>query len=180
MALAAALSGACATAARSRPQPFPGAVSAARPGSAEAPAAAVPAREADSPASMSPTAAGLIASATGLIGTPYQFGGHSPATGFDCSGLVSYVAALHGIALPRIAAQQYTAGSAIDRDEVAAGDLVFFSTVGPGATHVGIVISTGAEPRFVHAPADGASVRIERFDTPYWQKRWVGARRILN
>ena len=179
IALATTFSGACATAGATRPQPFPSAVGAARSASSEAPAAAVE-RVPSPPASTPLTASALIASALDLVGTPYRLGGQTPATGFDCSGLVSYVTALHGIALPRTAAQQYGAGSAVDRDEVAAGDLIFFSTVGPGATHVGIVISTDGEPRFVHAPADGASVRIERFDTPYWQKRWVGARRILN
>ena len=176
VAIATALSVACATTAQTRPQPFPGAAGIARPGPAGAPASGV----AGIPAPISATPSTLIASAIGLVGTPYRFGGQSPATGFDCSGLVTYVAALHGIGLPRTAAQQYGAGSAINREDVTVGDLVFFSTVGPGPTHVGIVISTGGEPRFVHAPADGASVRIERFDTPYWQQRWVGARRILN
>ena len=128
---------------------------------------------------VSASAARLIESAVALVGTPYRLGGQSPDTGFDCSGLVSYVAAQHGIALPRTAAQQYGAGRAVDRDDLAAGDLVFFSTIGPGATHVGIVIVTDDELKFVHAPADGASVRIERLSTSYWQRRWVGARRIL-
>ena len=128
---------------------------------------------------MSASASQLIASAVALVGTRYRLGGQSPETGFDCSGLVSYVAAQNGIALPRTAAQQYGAGRAIDRDDLASGDLVFFSTIGPGATHVGIVIVADDELKFVHAPADGASVRIERLDSPYWQRRWVGARRIL-
>jgi cell wall-associated NlpC family hydrolase len=128
---------------------------------------------------MSASAARLIESAVALVGTPYRLGGQSPDTGFDCSGLVSYVAAQNGIALPRTAAQQYGVGRAVDRDDLTAGDLVFFSTIGPGATHVGIVIVSDDELKFVHAPADGASVRIERLSTSYWQRRWVGARRIL-
>lgn len=177
--IGAALSGACATTARIRPEPFPGAAAAGRraPTSVET---AGPAPAAQPPAPVSASASAFITAAVELVGTPYRLGGASPEAGFDCSGLVSYVAALQGISLPRTAAQQYGAGTAIDRAEVAVGDLVFFSTIGPGATHVGIVVSSGPDARFVHAPADGASVRIERFDTPYWQRRWVGARRILS
>ena len=177
--LAGVFASACATAAYSRPAPFPGApvpASTASPSSASA----EPTRASEVPVAPSDIAARLIDSATSLIGTPYRLGGQSPSTGFDCSGLMSYVAALHGIGLPRTTALQFGAGEAIDRDQIAAGDLVFFSTIGPGATHVGLVIAAGSEPRFIHAPSDGASVRIERFDTPYWQRRWVGARRILN
>ncbi len=177
-AVAAVLTGACATTVRARPEAFPGAANTTRhaPSGVETP---VPGPAAPPSATISATAATLIAAAVELVGTPYRLGGQSPEAGFDCSGLVSYVAALQGIRLPRTVVQQYGAGSAIDRADVAAGDLVFFSTIGPGATHVGIVVSAGSDPRFVHAPADGASVRIERFDTPYWQRRWVGARRIL-
>ena len=177
--IGAALGAACATSARTRPEPFPGVATAARraPSSVET-ARPAPATQPSAP--VSATASALIAAAIELVGTPYRLGGQSPDAGFDCSGLVSYAAALQGISLPRTAAQQYDAGTAIDRADVAAGDLVFFSTIGPGATHVGIVVSTGPDARFVHAPADGASVRIERFDTPYWQRRWVGARRIIS
>lgn len=177
--IGAALGAACATSARTRPEPFPGAATAARRASSSVETAG-PAPAAQPSAPVSATASAFIAAAIELVGTPYRLGGQSPAAGFDCSGLVSYAAALQGISLPRTAAQQYDAGTAIDRTDVAVGDLVFFSTIGPGATHVGIVVSTGPDARFVHAPADGASVRIERFDTPYWQRRWVGARRIIS
>ena len=62
--------------------------------------------------------------------------------------------------------------------DLAPGDLVFYSTIGPGATHVGIVLP-GDGSRFIHAPADGSVVREERMDTPYWEHRWVGARRVF-
>ena len=173
--LLGALTGACATAAQTRPAPFPRAATVGSTGDIRG--ASLP--EAAPSVGISASASRLIASAVALIGTRYQLGGQSPESGFDCSGLVSYVAAQNGLALPRTAAQQYGAGRAIDRDELATGDLVFFSTIGPGATHVGIVIVADDELKFVHAPADGASVRIERLDSPYWQRRWVGARRIL-
>ena len=172
----AAFAGACATAAHTRPAPFPGA---SRPAAPAAASQTPSTTDAGAPVITHALAARLIESAIALVGTPYRLGGQSPETGFDCSGFVSYVAAQQGIALPRTAAQQYGAGRAIDRDELVSGDLVFFSTIGPGATHVGIVIVADDELKFVHAPADGASVRIERLATPYWQRRWVGARRIL-
>ena len=127
----------------------------------------------------SPVVTAILDSARSLVGTPYRFGGASPAEGFDCSGLVRYVAKLHGIELPRTVAEQFGAGQVIDHSALTPGDLVFYSTVGPGATHVGIVVAAGNEWKFVHAPADGSTVRIERLDTSYWQQRWIGARRVF-
>jgi cell wall-associated NlpC family hydrolase len=123
--------------------------------------------------------AAILETAFGLLGTKYKFGGTTPDTGFDCSGFVGYVLRQHGIDMPRTVAEQFSAGRPVAQDDIQAGDLVFFTTTGPGATHIGIVVSAGAEWKFVHAPADGASVRIERFDTGYWQQRWIGARRIF-
>jgi cell wall-associated NlpC family hydrolase len=123
--------------------------------------------------------AAVLETALGLLGTKYRYGGQTPDTGFDCSGFVSYVLRQHAVDLPRTVAEQYAAGRSVAQDEIQAGDLVFFTTTGPGATHVGMVVSTGARWEFVHAPADGASVRIERFDAGYWQQRWIGARRVF-
>jgi cell wall-associated NlpC family hydrolase len=177
-AVAAALlmaAAACATSGGATPAAFPGA-SGSRPAVHEA------RRAADVPPPISPPSAavdGILESARSLVGTPYRFGGASPAEGFDCSGLVSYVARLHGIVLPRVVADQFAAGRAVDRRDLAPGDLIFYSTIGPGATHVGIVLDSNGALRFIHAPADGSSVRVERFDTPYWESRWVGARRVF-
>ena len=175
--LAAALpvaAAACATTGGPTPAAFPGAGS--RPVVSDA-------RRPVDTASTTPTPStavnGILESARSLVGTPYRFGGTSPAEGFDCSGLVTYVARLHGILLPRIVSDQFAAGRAVDRSDLAPGDLVFYSTVGPGATHVGIVLESNGTLRFIHAPADGSSVRVERFDTPYWESRWVGARRVF-
>lgn len=92
---------------------------------------------------------------------------------------MSYVAGLHGILLPRVVADQFVAGRSVDRNKLTPGDLVFYSTIGPGPTHVGIVLESSGTLRFIHAPSDGSSVRVERFDTPYWESRWVGARRVF-
>jgi len=158
------------------PAAFPGA-----PGSRPAAHDGLPsATPSSGPAPLSSATVGAILdSARSLVGTPYRFGGESPADGFDCSGLVSYVARLQGIWLPRTVADQFAAGRAVDRRNLAPGDLVFYSTIGPGATHVGIVVENSGSLRFIHAPADGSSVREERFDTPYWERRWVGARRVF-
>ncbi len=121
--------------------------------------------------------AAVVESATRLEGTPYRNGGADPS-GFDCSGLVQYVFAQRGVALPRSVRDQFQAGLAVPRDSLIAGDLVFFSTTGPGPTHVGIVIDE-KDLSFVHAPSGGGVVRVERLGADYWARRYVGARRIL-
>ncbi|HXT69529.1 MAG TPA: C40 family peptidase [Vicinamibacterales bacterium] len=124
-------------------------------------------------------AAAILQTAFDLLGTKYRFGGQTPDTGFDCSGFVSYVLRQHSIDVPRTVVEQFGAGRTVAQDDIQPGDLVFFTTTGPGPTHVGIVVATGARFEFIHAPADGSVVRIERFDSGYWQQRWIGARRVL-
>jgi cell wall-associated NlpC family hydrolase len=125
-------------------------------------------------ATASPAVADLIATALTLRGTPYLNGGTDPS-GFDCSGFVQWVFARHGTGLPREVRDQYRVGRNIDEDEVKPGDLVFFETVAKGASHVGIAIGNG---EFVHAPSSRGVVRVEKFTSAYWAKRWVGARRV--
>jgi len=120
---------------------------------------------------------GLLQTATALLGAPYRFGGTTPQSGFDCSGFVRYVFQQYRVDVPRTAAEQFRVGRDVDATHVASGDLIFFSTTGPGATHVGIVVDPEAHT-FVHAPGTGAVVRIERFDTPYWDSRTLGIRRV--
>ena len=86
-----------------------------------------------------------------LVGTPYRFGGTTPQSGFDCSGLVAYVMGLQAVPLPRSVPEQYRRGRAVSRNRLKPGDLVFFTTTGRGATHVGIV-TDAAQAEFVHAP----------------------------
>ena len=126
------------------------------------------------PAVVAPSA--LIQTALSLEGVPYQWGGDQPSTGFDCSGFVQYVLGQHNIAAPRTAAEQFLIGKQVELDQLRAGDLVFFSTVAPGASHVGLVVSS---EEFVHAPAASGVVRVERVRAPYWLARYVGARRIF-
>ncbi len=113
------------------------------------------------------------------IGTPYSWGGDD-AEGFDCSGLVLYVfREIAGLELPRTARAQRTAGESVaGKQELRPGDLVFFATRGRGVTsHVGIYIG---QNKFVHAPRRGTKVRVDEMKNPYWNKRYVGARRYLD
>ena len=115
----------------------------------------------------------VIGTALSLRGAPYAWGGATPR-GFDCSGFTHYVYAQHGVILPRVAAHQYRIGDAIAPQELQPGDLVFFSTIAPGPSHVGLVIGDG---RFIHAPSERGSVRVENLSARYWERRYVGARR---
>lgn len=110
------------------------------------------------------------------IGVDYRYGGQSPTTGFDCSGLVAHV--FHegyGIALPRNTQGQSQVGKSVSVDELRPGDLVFYNTQNRPFSHVGIYLGDG---RFVHAPRTGATVRIDKLDSAYWSRRWNGARRV--
>ena len=103
------------------------------------------------------------------LGIPYLWGGSSPASGFDCSGLVMYVYAQLGISLPHYAAAQYQLGAAVDRSQLQPGDLVVFDAL----DHVGIYIGNG---QFVHAPQTGDVVKITALAD--FGDSYVGARRL--
>jgi hypothetical protein len=119
-------------------------------------------------------AIGVTATALQQQGVPYRWGGSDPS-GFDCSGLMQYAFAQHGVALPRETAAQYGIGEAVPVQSVQPGDLIFFETVSQGPSHVGMAIG---DDRFVHAPSSGGAVRIERLSVAYWSRWIVGARRV--
>ncbi|MBS0583716.1 MAG: C40 family peptidase [Proteobacteria bacterium] len=105
----------------------------------------------------------------------YRRAGRDPSTGFDCSGFTHYVYnKTFGVELPYDAPSQYRDGEKIARDEMKMGDLVFFQVRGH-ITHVGIYMGEG---RFIHSPSPGKRVRIDELASPYWAKRWAGARRV--
>jgi cell wall-associated NlpC family hydrolase len=116
--------------------------------------------------------------ALGLVGTPYRYGGNTPESGFDCSGLVSYVYRdTAEIQLPRTSsALSQVQGPKIASQRLTAGDLVFFGSRG-SVSHVGIYVGEG---RFVHAPSTGGTVRLDRLDGAYWRDHYTGAKRILH
>ncbi len=120
---------------------------------------------------------GLVVAAMGALGVPYQRGGNGYESGFDCSG---FVRALYqqnfGLLLPRRAAEQAAVTQGIPAEALQPGDLVFFNTLGPSHSHVGIYVG---DHRFIHSPKPGAVVRIEDMRVAYWSRRFDGARRVI-
>jgi len=118
----------------------------------------------------------LTGTALALRGSPYRNGGADP-NGFDCSGFTQYVFGQYGVSLPRDVQSQLNAGNPVKPADTAAGDLLFFSTVAPGASHVAIALG-GDE--FIHAPSSAGVVRVEHLRSSYWSRRFVAARRVAN
>ncbi|MFK2826090.1 C40 family peptidase [Bacillus sp. B190/17] len=114
----------------------------------------------------------VIAEAQKYIGTPYRWGGTTPK-GFDCSGFIQYAHKQVGIHLPRTAAQMYQKGTAVEKSAMQPGDLIFFSTYKKGASHVGIYLGNN---EFIHSASKG--VRIDKVSNSYYQKRYLGSKRI--
>lgn len=112
--------------------------------------------------------------AMGLVGTPYRYGGNTPDSGFDCSGLIAHVYRTRsGVVPPRTVSRLQGWGQSVPQDSVRTGDLVLFAER-EDATHAGIYVGDG---RFVHAPSSGGVVRLDRLDSKYWSARQVAFRR---
>ncbi len=127
----------------------------------------------------SPMAEDVLFSALGLVGTPYRYGGNTPDSGFDCSGLIGYVyRGAAGVALPRTTVEMSRMRSAnVGRDALQGGDLLFFATDGGRrVSHAAIYVGEG---RFVHAPSSGGTVRLDSLGNRYWAKTYLGAKRVL-
>ncbi|GKX60784.1 C40 family peptidase [Leminorella grimontii] len=126
----------------------------------------------------------VISKLMNQLGKPYRYGGMSPITGFDCSGLVNYAYRDKlKSTLPRTANSMYHMSSSqakrVDRGELRVGDLVFFRTHGRSnqhADHVGVYLGDG---EFIQAPRTGKDIQISRLDDDYWQDHYIGARRVL-
>jgi len=115
----------------------------------------------------------IISTAKSFLGVPYKWGGTTPA-GFDCSGFTRYVFASQNIDLPRVSADQYGVGTTVNFNNLIPGDLVFFNlTSGTKVSHVGIYIGNN---EFISATSS-KGIAIYGF-TPYWNKVYVGAKRV--
>lgn len=119
----------------------------------------------------------IVRHARQLIGTRYKYGGKSKQSGFDCSGMVSYVyKRTTDVSLNGRAADMARKGSKVPRHRLQAGDLVFFNTTGVRHSHVGIYIGNN---HFIHAPRTGQRIRISRLDSSYYRTRFEQARTYL-
>jgi len=130
---------------------------------------ALPARTVASPLS-DEQAHDIAIHALGLVGTPYRYGGNTPDTGFDCSGLIGYVYRHRvGTAPPRTVAQLSSWGQPVAASELRTGDLVVFGAA-RAPTHAGIYVGEG---RFVHAPSSGGDVRLDHLQSRHWARQNV-------
>jgi cell wall-associated NlpC family hydrolase len=120
----------------------------------------------------------VLMRAIGLVGTPYRYGGNTPEGGFDCSGLVGFVFRdAAGVALPRSTRELIDIPApSIPRAALQPGDLVYFNPSGGRVSHIGIYVGEG---RFVHAPSRGGTVRLDALGSDYWNRYFVGAKRVL-
>jgi gamma-D-glutamyl-L-lysine dipeptidyl-peptidase len=119
----------------------------------------------------------LVETAVSFIGADYSWGGTTSREGFDCSGLVRAVYQLNGLNLPRSVAGQYQAGTAVPKDRMLKGDLVFF-TGSPGSelSHVGIYVGKDS---FIHAPGKGKKTCQDSLESSYFKEHFYGARAYL-
>lgn len=118
----------------------------------------------------------LVKRARSFLGVPYLWGGTSPDSGFDCSGLAMTVYQLSGLVLPRTSQEQFAAGAAVDSSRLEKGDLVFFAMGGDKVSHVGIYAGEG---QFIHAPGKGKRIRIDSLRNDYYRRRYLGGRSFL-
>ena len=133
------------------------------------------------PSNLTGNAKDIVQTALAVLGTPYEWGG-TAENGFDCSGLIQYAYARHGIRLPRTSHDQARAGSLVTPviEALQPGDLLLFSAQpGGGVTHVGMYVG---EHTFIHSSNAGVGLsRLEAQDSDgaWWVERWVGARRVV-
>lgn len=116
--------------------------------------------------------------AMGLLDTRYRWGGRGPATGFDCSGLVSHVfKEAAGVRVQGSSADLAQKARPVSSEQLLPGDLVFFNTLGAPHSHVGVYVGDG---RFVHASNPRTGVRIDQLSNRYYAQRFEGAGSLLD
>ena len=122
------------------------------------------------------TGAMILAEAQKYLGSPYVYGGSTPA-GFDCSGFVYYVLKQLGFSPTRTPAAQFNMGTTVSKNNLKVGDIVFFAgTAASGVSHVGIYAGNG---QFIHAPNSRSTVSYSDLTTGYWAQHYHGARRVV-
>ena len=159
---------------RSRSRLFPFAVAVVLAGIAAAPAAAIVDESERGPNAVVPAptrAERAVKVALEAVGTPYRWGGESPATGFDCSGLVRWAYGRVGIDLPHNSYALYSEGRRVREARMEPGDVLFFEGLG----HVGLYIGNG---RMVHSPETGRNVEVARLAGTNYGSRLIAARRV--
>ena len=125
---------------------------------------------------VSDSTSNLINNAMQLIGVRYRWGEANQQTGYDASAFVKYVFNdTLGFLFPTKSGDMSQVGFQVSRDKLKPGDLVFFNTLQRANSHVGIYVG---EDKFIHAPARGASVRVDDMTSKYWEQRFDGARRV--
>jgi cell wall-associated NlpC family hydrolase len=129
--------------------------------------------QAPAPAPPRDSASLFIDQALAMLGQPYHYGGDAPG-GFDCSGLVVYAARQSGLLLPRRAQELMSVGTAVPRDQLRTGDLIFMHLAAK-ELHVGILLD---DRRFVHAPSARGVVRIDTLDRDPYAHGFLTARRL--
>ncbi|MDF2568398.1 MAG: NlpC/P60 family protein [Sporomusa sp.] len=117
----------------------------------------------------------IVKTAQKYMGVPYVWGGTTP-DGWDCSGYTQYVMKENGITIPRTAAEQFSTGTAVEKADLKVGDMVFFTTYKPGASHVGFYMGDG---KFIHASSAAKEVAINSLSEDYYTQRYIGARRYI-
>jgi len=108
-------------------------------------------------------------------GIRYRYGGNSPGSGFDCSGLIQFSYAQVGKRIPRTTQQQFRSSMPISIGRIRPGDLLFYETEGRRPGHVAMYLGQG---EMIHAPSSGKQVKISRLNNPYWRSRLIAAGRF--
>jgi cell wall-associated NlpC family hydrolase len=147
------------------------------PAPGPAPPALVPSPSPGPPAPAASKAQQALAIAQRYLGTPFVYGGASPATGFDDGGLVQYAYGQVGVALPHIASDQINIGTPLAPDDLHAGDLVFFRDSTGYVFHVGMYVDHG---QFLHGPHTGDVIKYSSLSEPYYAQQFTGARRVAD
>jgi cell wall-associated NlpC family hydrolase len=160
---------------RSRSRLFPFAVAVVVAGVVAGPAVAIVDESERGPNAFVPAptrAERAVKEALEVVGTPYRWGGESPATGFDCSGLVRWAYGRVGIELPHSSYALYNEGRRVRESRMEPGDILVFEGLG----HVGLYLGNG---RMVHSPETGRNVEVVRLQSTNYGARLVAARRVV-